>query len=274
MLDPSSLPDGLPPGRLITPDSRWARGEPVTGPVLWVSDEPVPDIGAHWGRLHHQHPRTGLWPLLLTTLEGSGGGSGRPWHNGELAPVAPELAERMDPDQFLAEWWGSTTGAADDEFDFEEDAVNPVPFRSWPGLAAVGPPGTDPDQHADALVTAPDGARRLTRRVSDPHLGLVPAADSAGTIAACGWMTIGTEHATAVVRSWQQRFGVRLCALGFDNLGLSVAWPPRTREHAQHVAAEHYAFCGDIVDQSDEVSTFDEYATTLVNATAWWFWWD
>jgi hypothetical protein len=87
-------------------------------------------------------------------------------------------------------------------------------------------------------------------------------------------MTAGREYAAAVIRSWQHRFGVRLCALGFDNLGMSVAWPPRTKEHALHVAAEHYAFCADIIDQSDEVSTFDEYATTLIGATAWWFWWD
>lgn len=42
-----------------------------------------------------------------------------------------------------------------------------------------------------------------------------------------------------MVRFWQQRFGARLCALGFDTIGLAVAWPPQTADHAQGVAAEH-----------------------------------
>jgi hypothetical protein len=40
--------------------------------------------------------------------------------------------------------------------------------------------------------------------------------------------------------------GARLCSLGFDTLGVSVAWPPAQPEHARRVAAEHLAFCADI----------------------------
>jgi AcrR family transcriptional regulator len=64
------------------------------------------------------------------------------------------------------------------------------------------------------------------------------------------------------------RFGARLCVLGMDRPTLTVAWPPRTREHARHVALEHTAF-------SELVGTgFDEYAEDLVDRTVWHFWWD
>lgn len=44
----------------------FADGHPVTDPVLWISDEPVPDAGPLWASMMVQHPRTRLWPLLLT----------------------------------------------------------------------------------------------------------------------------------------------------------------------------------------------------------------
>ena len=73
-----------------------------------------------------------------------------------------------------------------------------------------------------------------------------------------------------VVRSWQQRFGARLCALGFDTIGLAVAWPPQTADHAQRVAAEHFAFCPDL----RSMTTFSEYTESLVGNPVWNFWWD
>ncbi|GAA2640695.1 hypothetical protein GCM10010411_96000 [Actinomadura fulvescens] len=52
---PNQLPEGLPPGRLITPES---GGEPG----LWVSDEPLyeADAGARWADLLARHPHTGV----------------------------------------------------------------------------------------------------------------------------------------------------------------------------------------------------------------------
>jgi Domain of unknown function (DUF4253) len=44
----------------------------------------------------------------------------------------------------------------------------------------------------------------------------------------------------AVVRSWEDRFGVRVVLLGADTLEVSVAAPPVTTEHALRVAAEHW----------------------------------
>ncbi|MFD0855438.1 DUF4253 domain-containing protein, partial [Actinomadura adrarensis] len=108
-------------------------------------------------------------------------------------------------------------------------------------------------------------------------LGLVPAARGADTLTVAGWdgpcnHTNYTQEISAVVRSWEDRFGARVVAVGFDVLMLSVAAPPETYKHALHVAAEHLAFCPDNIRQG--VGTLEEYAKGLVGADNWSFWWD
>ena len=280
-------PDGLPAGRLIVPDPQYAGGDPVTEPVLWITEDPPPEPGRLWARLLAEHPATGLWPLLLTTMVvptmvglhaeiqdviRRSNPPGRPWLTGELVPVPDSRIGELDPGEMLAQGWNLTTGQGEEGFDFGDDALPAVPFRSWPGLAGPGAPGSDPDARAAEVVTSADGVRDVTGRDDPPHLGLVPAPDGAGAITACGWMSQAGDPAeiASVIRSWQERFGARLCSLGMDTLGVSVAWPPTTADHAQRVAAEHFAFCADIAD----FTSFDKYAASLVGATAWTFWWD
>jgi hypothetical protein len=177
-------PDGLPPGQMIVPDPQYATGPPTAYPVLWITDQPVPDAGRLWARLLGQHGGTGLWPLLLTERTGhfSGPGlatlplevtrilkhgtrEGRPWHAGELAPIPAGQATTRDPATLLARRWNQVTGQGG--FDFGEDAIPAVPFRSWPGLADPGRSGTDPGQHAASVTTTPDGVRELTGSAED-----------------------------------------------------------------------------------------------------------
>jgi hypothetical protein len=73
----------------------------------------------------------------------------------------------------------------------------------------------------------------------------------------------------ALLRSWQQRFGVRLCALRIDQLTVSVAWPPRCLETARLLAAEHLAY-----NEAIDCDHLDDYAAELVGAPTWEFWWD
>ncbi|MGW4444511.1 DUF4253 domain-containing protein [Streptomyces sp. NPDC004682] len=109
-------------------------------------------------------------------------------------------------------------------------------------------------------------------------LALVPAARSADLAAAIGWTgPVGDEddaaRLCAVLRSWEDRFGVRLIALSHDRLDLSVAAPPQTVEDALAVAVEHFAFCPDNVWQGYE--TLRLYAEeALVGSRHWTFWWD
>jgi hypothetical protein len=262
----------------------------VTDPVLWVSDLPVPDAGPLWASLLRQHPRTGLWPLLLTGPQdlsgvlslafetagigerddaaGAGPAPLRPWQTGELAPAPPEEAATLDAEAILASSWDLATGEG---IQFGDDPIPGLPFRTWPGLAQAGPDGGDPDQHAAALATAADRIDNLIGSHGLPYLGLVPAEDGAAAICACGWPSPlgGAAESSAVIRSWQRRFGARLCALGIDSLAASIARPPCTFEHALHIAAEHLAFCPDLADVP-----LDEYTAALIGSELWYFWWD
>ncbi|QKG27137.1 DUF4253 domain-containing protein [Actinomadura verrucosospora] len=253
-------PEGLS-GRLITPEPSVFDDSPASEPVLWITDDllDVEEAGRHWAGLLRRHHETGQWPLLL----GARDRSGRPWHTGELNnPLAQGSAEAVDVEAYLAEEW---TEAFND--------AEPSPFEAWPGPAPAGEPGPDPDQWAVEVATSPSGiGDMLTWLDHGPYLGLVHARDGAEAVLASGWPAdVIHEGLTAVLRTWQERYGVRLCSLGGASLNVTVAWPPRTLEHARRVAAEHHAFCPDL---RQAFFDFEEYAESIVGAPVWSFWWD
>lgn len=245
---------GLPPGRLVRP-----AGYPGAEPLLWVAD--VPAEPGRWGELAAAHPRTGLWPVLLEGL--AEGDPTRPWLEGEFAPApwSPLDAPALEP--LLAE---AFAGAFEDE---EEFPAGPPP---WPGLSPRLSPLADPATVAAVL------AGELVTHGGPRPLGLVRAARGADVLAALGWLG-ATNHDTApavlssVLRSWEDRFGVRLVAVGFDTVVVSVAAPPADAAAALPVAAEHLGFCYDVVFQEGP-GDLTAYAAELVGAGAWRFWWD
>jgi hypothetical protein len=173
---------------------------------------------------------------------------------------------------FLATVWAAWVQEQEGEDDFDYHFEDLEPFgRDWPGLAPPGEPIEDPDVVADwyAGFLHDDTAR----------LGLVVANRSADTLAVTGW-TGPANHAqtaplAAVVRSWEDRFGVRVTRVGLDILDLSVAAPPQTTEHALHLAAEHFAFCPDNIQQaSPGQDTLGGDAEQLRGKNSWSFWWD
>ncbi len=262
------LPAGLPSGRYVAPLRDNGHGEAV----LWVSDEPVPGAGGHWGDLHARCTRNGLWPLVLLPLEGE---EWAPWHDGELSPVPRATLAELDPATVLAELWHALAQAPvpDPELDDTPGAWHDATVElglpdKWPGLAQPGSPAqVDPDAHA----------ARVSAEVFDAGLlGLVPAACGSDAVAALGWAGAeghtGAAELAVVVHSWEQRFGARVLGLGYDTLELSVAAPPTTMAAARQVAAEHFAFCPDNIAQGAE--DFDLYARHLIGAGTWSFWWD
>ena len=109
------------------------------------------------------------------------------------------------------------------------------------------------------------------------RLGLVAVDRGANALAVTGWTGPvnyfdQVSPLAAVVRSWEDRFGVRLLGIGFDTLDLSVAAPPVTFGHALHVAAEHWMFCPDKVEQSGR--DLAGYAEQICGETLWTLWWD
>lgn len=293
----AALPPGmLPPGRLVSP----AAGG---GPVYWLTDgAPAP---GEWGAWRRRSPGSGLWPVLLQP--GRHTEPERPWATGEIEPAGPEDPRVSgDPDQVMAGWWREHTA-----FDPEHDVLSPAereavtaPFGSrWPGSA----PALAADAARDRVDVATDVADRVAgeappvlatmvrrarrplfgRRTPSPQvaaptgngvrLGLVAVERGADVPDAIGWSGRANVAELAgetalVLRSWEDRFGVEVVALGVDTLTLAVGTPPRTDHEALAVAAEHFAFCPDAVWQGIEPLT--AYAASIEGADQWVFWWD
>ncbi|MEU7054964.1 DUF4253 domain-containing protein [Streptomyces sp. NPDC046197] len=248
--DPSgrSLGLQLPPGVLLdaTDEGPWHE------PLLWYAGRAASP--GNWAALGARGTRVGLLPLLVE-LGGSQGGP-EEW---ELLPGEMSYPGDHDAEDVLAAFW-------------EEYAAE---GEQWPGLAQRQSPTIDPDvraaEVADLLAEGPPWFK-------EPHLALVPARRSADIPAAIGW-TGPLNHENdvarlcAVLRSWEDRFGIRVVALGFDILVVSVAAPPTTLSAAEAVAAEHFAFCPDNITQGGHES-LRAYAQELVGERMWSFWWD
>lgn len=250
MLSLDGVSAALPPGRIVHAG-------------FWLSDGPVPP--GLWAALRAEHPRTGLWPLLLTPLHDDGF---RPWNNGEVDPSGMSSPSAHDADAVLARWWARQLPVDGQP----TDTVAPFGM-AWPGRSPRLAPRTDPDELADDL------AEVLASFDENTRVGLFPAERGADAITSAGWLgpvnyTADTALLSAVLRDWEDRFGARLLGAGFATLRVSVAAPPSTTEEALRVAAEHLAFCPDNVWQGAETGTLAEYADHLVGEDTWHFWWD
>ncbi|GGJ64273.1 hypothetical protein GCM10010121_088700 [Streptomyces brasiliensis] len=235
----------------VTDDGPWPE------PLLWHAETSASP--GSWAALGVPAGRAGLLPVLIDVGDSQGGPE--QW---ELLPGDVSYPGDHDAEDVLAEFWEDLAGE-------DEDGSE----RPWPGLAPAAPlthdPGTGAARLADSLSEGHSGFRDL-------RLALVPARRSADIPAAFGW-TGPLNHENdvarlcAVLRSWEDRFGIRVVALGFDVLAVSVAAPPATLAEAEALAAEHYAFCPDNVTQSGSGKLTD-YARQLVGEQAWHFWWD
>ncbi|MFV2101037.1 DUF4253 domain-containing protein [Micromonospora sp. LOL_024] len=263
---PRTLSVPLPAGRAVRGDEGDAER-----PSLWLSDDPA--SAALWPRLRAAHRQSGLWPMLL---DGYDGEPSRPWAAGEFWPDAVSSPAEHDPDRLLAGWWAAQTAPydGDDHLSGERRIAVTAPYgRHWPGLAPAVEPRVTPERHADHW------AEQLSQAQPAMRLGLVAAERGSDALAVLGWQgainhTNDTAQLCAVLRSWEERFGVRVIGVGFAELYLSVAAPPTHSAEALRVAAEHFAFCPDNVWQGQRPRTVAGYADRLVDAPTWAFWWD
>ncbi|MFE5011696.1 DUF4253 domain-containing protein [Streptomyces sp. NPDC056696] len=258
----------LPPGRTVTSDEGNGDAQ-----LLWLSDRPA--TAKLWTRMHADHPRSGLWPLLLDPLDPNDGEL-RPWGFGEVFPQHTSSLAHHDPTRLLEQWWATYTAVDEDDDMLDADGRVAVtaPFgQTWPGHAPSRETAANPDHLAAAYAQA-----FLTDR-PQARLGVVAAASGAAALTAVGWAgpcnyDNDTAKFSAVVRDWEHRFGVRVVAVGFSTLHLSVAAPPASEHEALLVAAEHFAFCPDNIWQGRKPCTLAAYSKQIPGIHNWVFWWD
>ena len=213
---------------------------------------------AVYRRLLLQAPTTGRCPVLL-----SGHALASLRQGWDPAPALAEL-ETRDAGAVLAERYP-------DGCLYHADCLAPF-GTTFPGLASATP-GLELLERAEIVETAAEEAYLP----DEPLLGLVPVRRPADIPAAAGWFGMGTSWddvvaVSAVLRSWEDRFGATLVGLGHASLELAVAAPPWEPSECLAIAAEHYAFCDDTYRGNP--GTLRDYANLLRGATRWSFWWD
>lgn len=253
----------LPPGEILTDQSiRASEGNPTA--LCWISDDPpAPRLIAN---LRAEHSRTGLWPLLLcddTEVYGD---------RCTVGVVPPEPQDHIGmwrAEDVMERIWDGLC-QADDQLGPAYDLELLAPFEhACPSTARPGNLLADPDILAN---------QQIPRFVDDEtRLALVPVRRGADVLPVLGWSGAAnhvsrTAGLSALLRSWEDRFGARVLRLGPDRLDVSVAAPPHDSAHAAAVAAEHWTFCPDRVLQDS--GSISAHANEIRGRRSWSFWWE
>ena len=240
----------LPDGALYTPEPEGgSRGE---GPVIWASAGPVPDVGRLWSRLAAAFEDTGIWPLVVDATYGFTG-------YGEYLMDVPR-GRHKEALAVLRKGWNEMVSDDEDDPDGDDRPVRQAVSR--PRGSAPGPRATSVDHIVAGLAG---------------HIALVAVNRPADVVDAVGWMGAANNDGdpldmSTVLRSWELRFDAYLVGLGTDTMTVAVGRPPRDLAAATAIAAEHYAFCPDNIDQG--AGSIRDYAPLLVDEPTWSFWWD
>jgi hypothetical protein len=242
-------------------------------PRLWATSEPVPGAGRVWLALADMHPDTGLVPILLAFLDRYRHW-GRPWDNAEFGPQCDLAAvARLDAAAVLAEQWWGPWGPTQAELESDPElAAMVAPYgEQFPGLAPA----------QEQALTEAELARALSW-FGSARIGLVPAARPADVLALVGYDGTVNRYGTpellsAVLRSWEDRFGAVLLEVGFNHIRLLARRPPRTLRDAQAVAAELWPICSEfwLIDRpGTAVCEIGSIAECILDIPIWSMWWD
>ncbi len=241
-------------------------------PAHWLSDAPIPDPAAWWARCQKQVRDTGLRPVLYS------------WPNAPYHPQFPDEVPESQLEADLEASWRSYRArqlrrlAAPPQPDDLPEGVIPweddpgPPYDRWPGLAPAGVAARtdDPDDTARLVIEELTAGHH---GLDDARLALVPAAHSSDIPAVMGWSADAPRDSLCtMLRSWEHRFGTRVVAFQGATVYVSVARPPRTPDHAAHIALEHVLTGADNIN--DGTTPFPRYAASLIGTHLWSFWWD
>ncbi|MFE2581958.1 DUF4253 domain-containing protein [Streptomyces sp. NPDC059378] len=208
-----------------------------------MSDGPVRDAADWWKLLYSRRCETGLYPLLLEYPDDS------------FEPVGGGYGADADATSYFRSKW------TDDPWPY---------LTEWPGLASRAAVVADVDVCAGEVATAVvrDGRARC--------LALVQVTRGADAPAALNWRVMNhmtTQELSAVLRSWEDRFGLRVVGFGHASLYVSVAAQPADLQQARVLTAEHYLACPDVFHEDPDLD-WSMYHEDLMKRREWRFWWD
>jgi hypothetical protein len=251
----------------------WNRRRSGSVQFAMTSSAPLPGMRFHgpiqisqatfsdpwlYGRLLAAAPHTGRCPVLLSDLTLSR------LHD-DRHPVAGLAAVgRHEATAVLARRWPGPCLSCSDCL---------APFQA--AFPRLTPPYADAADLQPAAVVAT--AVRMAAEPRHMLLGIVSVDRPADVPAATGWSGMCNSWAdvtevSAVLRSWDDRFGAVLVRMHGSTLDLAVAAPPWTEGDCLRVAAEHFAFTCD--DDSPTPATLRQHARRLRGMDRWSFWWD
>lgn len=201
----------------------------------------------------------------LDLPEGAQQAEGRVWVTTEAVPSTGEVWVGLAQAFSVTGLWPvvlTEPGVA-----FELDVDDPTNHDALALLKADAPATLDVADPTVAydLVPALPGEGRIA---------LVPVIEPADVVARTGWTgastgTLSTGEVSAVLRSWQRRYGAVPLALGADTLFLLRGAVPEAGAGLEALASEHEAFC----PQNFEGISREAYLRHLGTSPVWAFRW-
>lgn len=254
----------IPRGRRI---KAGVSGEPQPDgetEVMWMTDSQLDEPGRTWWNLRSNSP---LIPVLLDALDGPQEVEEprRPWDS-ELVIWDTEVLGTETVAESLEKLWSEN-----DEDPFVREQM--LPFTEFPGLATA---------ETDSLPSAE--IERAVKSAPKAWLGLVPAKRPADVPLHIGWFATSDAFVlgpwtpstfTAVLRSWEDRFGASVFRLGFAEMRLLVTRPPRSIEAALTIASEFFDVASEFhCEDGGATNSVQKMAECIVGSPWWTFWWD
>lgn len=219
----------------------------------WAVEVPGDRAIALWSDLASTHD-TGWWPVVLGGQEDESQLAEAVRYCQTSPDAIVEAARQIDTDELLARWKADNESLEDEEWDV---------VGEWPDMAL---PSTTFALPYDISTKKP----RTT------VVALVAVADHTHIPAALGWGSWNAcpapEEHVAMMKRWSERYGAQLVGVSGDVVEMRVASPPTTQEAAIALANEEFLYCEDIVTQGTE--SISALGATLLNGSAWYFWWD
>lgn len=266
---PADLAGVLPPGRFL----------PDGSPTMWQSDERLAGVLDLWDRCERSAAATGIWPVVsgvflygpicpqrLRTPADIGAVALEAELEARWRALRARQARGFDPTVFL-----------DDARELIESAREEwehgwPPYEEWPGLAPAAP-GSGLDAAEVNRQVLAHILRQTGEHPAGGHLALVRAGRPADIPAVMAWDAEAPhEFLSALLRSWEDRFGARVVGFEGATIHVSVTRPPVATADTSLVAMEHMLLGDDNHPPGD--LDFADYAESLVGERHWFFWWD